>query len=124
MRCRPWGELVAVNLTATMGAIVDALNAGGVRATTDHRDLNPPAVLVTVPVVTPRFGGCYQVDHRLLAVVGNAGDRASIAALDELSAAMDAVLAGLVVQWRPVQMPPLAGGDPLPALEATFSVKG
>lgn len=116
--------MATIDLKATCQAMVDHLVARGMRAAVDHRDLNPPAVWVTVPTARPRFGGCWQVDHRLLLVSPDSGTRTAVATLSDLLADTVAALDGLPVQTRPTQVPPLHGGDALPALELTFTLKG
>lgn len=54
---------MAADVLAQMQAYVTQLEAGGVRATLDPRDLNPPAVLIRPPTLHYRFGrGCVGAD--------------------------------------------------------------
>jgi hypothetical protein len=54
---------MATDVLATMQGYVDALTAGGVRATLEPRDINPPAVIIRPPTLHYRFGrGCIGAD--------------------------------------------------------------
>lgn len=78
------GDLVT-DILGTVDAVIAALEAGGVRATIDGRDLNPPAVLVRPPVLTYRYGKGYaDAEFSVWAVVPDTGMRASFQALGAL----------------------------------------
>lgn len=108
-------------ITQAMQAMVDRLAAGGVRACTDERDLNPPAVLIRPPALNYQFGGCVAGDWELFAAVPDAGTGPSLAALDELIAATQAALAGAVVRAAPAALRSNDSGAPLPAYRLTFT---
>lgn len=112
-------------LNEAMSALVAQLEAAGIRATVDPRDVNPPAVLVEPPTMEYRFA-TRAVDYAwtLTAIVPNSGTRP---ALDELAELVEDVRVALMagVRARPVTWVPLEAGDPLPAyaVEFTQSVK-
>lgn len=84
-----------------MQAEVDALTEGGVRATLDERDVNPPCVLVRPPVLTYRFGRDVAAEWTYWLIVPDAGKSSAIAALGELVEAAAAALRFTVVTLTP-----------------------
>jgi len=108
-------------ITQAMQALVDRLAAGGVRACTDERDLNPPAVLIRPPALSWQFGGCVSGDWTLLAAVPDTGTGPSLAALDELITATQAALGGEIVAGAPAALRTSDSGSPLPAYRLTFT---
>src|SRR6478609_8238121 len=79
----PWSA--DVDLQGAAQAVVDRLMAAGVQATVDERDLNPPAVLVTVPLLSYRFGKeSWTAQFTLAAVVPNSGRATALGGLSVL----------------------------------------
>ena len=101
------------NIGQATAVIVDKLTAAGIAACADMRDLNPPAVLVSAPVIDwDRLTG-YTATWQLYAVVPNAG---RLAALDTLGTLIEQVRAVWPVEHGdPVDLPSLDTADPLPA---------
>jgi len=107
-----------------MQDLADKLTAGGVRATIDARDLNPPAVLVAAPVFRWVFdSGRVSADWRVLAVVPSSGAGAELATLGALLDTIAGVLGGAPVTATPMSYPAPGGGDPLPAYALTWTSK-
>lgn len=111
-------------LAGVVSAVVDALLDAGVPATDDQRDLDPPGVYVTPPIVTYDKLAGYTATLDMYAVVPAAGRREALAALGPL---VDQVRAVWPVRDAfPVDLQPLEGTDPLPAyrLPLTVNVSG
>lgn len=112
------------DLAAAVTQLVDVLNAAGVPAAFDMRDLEPPGVYVTAPTVTYRFRrGDWSAEWTVYAVTGNAG-RAE--ALEELGVLLDAVqetLADVAVTGTPADLDSLDGGPRMPAYRLTWTSK-
>jgi hypothetical protein len=112
------------DIAASMQGLADRLTAGGVRATIDPRDLNPPCALVAAPVVRWVFAsGRLAVDWRLVVVVPSSGAANELKALGELLGRIAGILAGEPVQATPADYPDPGGGDPLPAYQLTWTTK-
>lgn len=111
--------MAPLGITAAQDVIVQRLTAGGVRAVTDERNVNPPCVLVYPPTLAFRFGRpAFDAEFRLLAIVGDAGRDNATAALDALVGTVlecVGVLTGTPAQWFGVE------GAPLPAYELTLN---
>lgn len=91
-----------MDLDAAVKAVVDRLTAGGVRATNDGRNANPPCVLVRPPSLTFRFGkGTWDAEWEAWAMVPATGQSGSLAALGDLVTAAQTALGGAVVTARP-----------------------
>lgn len=112
-----------IDLAAGVQSVVDKLTAAGVPATADIRNLNPPAVLVTPPDISWRFGRGAEATWRIVATAPNTGAEASIATLSPLVDAVQDALGGIVTAGRPVDLSTLDGGAPLPGYELTFTTK-
>lgn len=112
-----------IDLARAVAAVVDRLTAGGVAATADIRNLNPPAVLVPPPTLEWRFGRGAEATWQVVATVGNTGTGAAITALSELVDAAQEAMGGLITAGRPVDLSSPDGGAPLPGYELTFTTK-
>lgn len=111
-----------IDLVSHVAALVDRLETAGVRAASDLRDLNPPAVYVPAPRIAYRFGkGTATLEWSLVLAVPNTGRDVALSNLSELLDAANQALAGIFVDARPVDLTALDGGAPLPAYEATFT---
>lgn len=84
---------MATDVLALMDSYVAQLTAGGVRATTDPRDLNPPAVLIRPPALHYRFGrGCIAADWTARLYLPDPGTREALElALTQLDAIQQAL---------------------------------
>lgn len=111
-----------MDLQAAAQAVVDKLMAAGIQATVDERDLNPPAVLVAVPLLTYRFGkSCWDAQFTLAAVVTNSGRAAALGNLSTLLNQVTAALGGIPVTARAIDLTVPDQGAPLPAYELTYT---
>ncbi|ANA87587.1 hypothetical protein PBI_JEANIE_9 [Gordonia phage Jeanie] len=106
-------------LAASLERIVTALEAAGVSATTDARNLNPPCAWVTVAdVTTPTLCGGYQVRAAVCLIAGDFGSGQSLGALGELlDKAAEVVTFDEPV--KPMTVTPPGVGVALPALVIT-----
>jgi hypothetical protein len=111
------------DLDAAAAAIVAQLAAGGVRATVDERDLNPPCVWVGPPTLAWRFGrATWDAGWTLTAVVADTGRGYSNNALAALVVQTQDALGWAATQARPVSLiVPGTGGTPMPGYEMTFT---
>jgi hypothetical protein len=92
---------MAADVLAQMATYVAQLQAGGVRATLDPRDINPPAVLIRPPVLHYRFGrGCVAVDWTARLYLPDPGTldalRIALPELDKIQAALGYAIAQAV----------------------------
>lgn len=104
-----------------VAALTAHLQAAGIRAVDDQRDLDPPGVLVEPPVLRYRIGRTVaDAEWQILAVVGASGRRAELVALSEL---VDDVRqsVGAVVEARPAGVYTTDSTVPLPAYVLTFT---
>lgn len=105
-------------LSAALAAVVDALTAAGINATTDPRDLTLPGAWVTVhDIVAPTLCGGYTVRADVCLMVADTGAPHAVDALGRL---LDAAATVLTFDEPVVPMtvtPP--GAAPLPALVIT-----
>lgn len=107
-----------------MQSLADKITAGGVRATIDARNVNPPCALIAAPVFRWVFdAGRIQADWRVLLVVPSSGATAELKTLGELLDKIAGVLAGVPVQATPMQYTDPGGGDPLPAYQIAWTSK-
>ena len=102
-----------IDLGAAYGEVVDTLEALGLRAVEDPRDLNPPCVIVRDASLAPAYLGAYEVVWQLDVVVGDSGTRANLSALSGILATLtdalpidSATRVDLILPGHP---------DPLPA---------
>lgn len=109
-----------VDLAAATQAVVDQLVAGGVRATLDGRDANPPVVQVRPPILHYRFGRGIECEWQAWAMVPATGMRGDLLALGELVDATQAALAGAVVTATPDEAA-LADGSTVPMYRLTWN---
>lgn len=110
-----------IDLASAANVIVEKIRAGGIRATVDERDINPPAVWVGPPTMHFRFGKGWTADWTITAVVADTGRAYSLAALGTLVAQVQDSMGWLAVTARPVALQIPGGAAPLPAYEMTFS---
>jgi hypothetical protein len=91
-----------MDLAAAVADIVTRLQAGGVRAVTDARDVNPPCVQVRAPIISYRFGkGYWDAEWTAWAITGDAGTAENLTAQGDLITKAQAALEGAVVTARP-----------------------
>lgn len=110
-----------VDLAGATQAVVDRLKAGGVAATADGRDLNPPAVRVNPPQLAYRFGkGGWDATWTAVAAVPDTGHTDALRALGELLEAAQAALSYAGVSARPVDVN-LEDGGTVPGYELTWT---
>lgn len=105
-------------LADSLAGVVDTLNAAGVAATTDPRDLQVPGAWVTVhDVIDPTLCGVYTVRARVCLIASDNGMSHELDALGRLlDLAYDAVTFDEAVTPMTVTPPGMA---PLPALVIT-----
>lgn len=84
---------MATDVQAQMAAYVAQLEAAGVRATMDPRNLNPPAVLIRPPTLHYRFGrGCVGADWTARLYLPDAGTADALRlAMEQLELIQDAL---------------------------------
>jgi hypothetical protein len=112
-----------VDLDTAAAAVVDRLTAGGVRATLDGRNANPPCVLVRPPALTFRFGkGTWDAEWEAWAMVPATGQTGDLAALGRLVTAAQAALGGQVVTARPDEAQ-TADGATVPMYRLTWTAR-
>lgn len=91
-----------MNLRQALDDVVAVLEAGGVRAVTDARNVNPPCVLLRLPTLTYRFSKGYaDAEMSGWCIVGDAGRDASIDAVSDLLTKAQDALNYIGVQARP-----------------------
>ena len=111
-------------LVDALHRVIDRLTEAGIRATVDIREVNPPCCWLQLPTIRFRFGvpGAFDVDHALLAVVGNSGTRwQDLQAISELVAQVQAALGDRVITARPADMWTTDGTGTLPSMELTWT---
>ena len=88
-----------MGFVATLQALVERLEAAGVEAASDRRDLNPPAVLVTpVALLAPtKLCGRGWLAANLDLVVGDTGDDPALVQLEKLYDVVAPAVADIVV---------------------------
>lgn len=113
---------MAADLLAQLDAYLSALTAAGVRATSDARDVNPPAVLIRPPVMTFRFGrGCIQADWVARVVLPNSGTRQAMETGVPLIEQIQTALGGVIVTATPADFELPDGGGPTPGYQLAWS---
>jgi hypothetical protein len=111
-----------VDLQGAAQAVVEQLLAAGVQATVDERDLNPPAVLVAVPLLSDRFGkGYWDAQFTLAAVVANSGRATALANLSTLLDQVAAAMGRAPVTARAIDLLVPDQGAPLPGYEMIYT---
>jgi|GEM_PF-2733648 len=110
------------SIAGAVQSVVSRLLAGGVRATLDERDINPPAVYVAPPVIEWRFGrGDFTATHVIWCVTGAAGRSVDLANLGELVDRVAAALDLVAVRGEPADLLIPSQAGPLPAYRLTWS---
>lgn len=108
------------SLAGVVDTVVAALVAAGLHATDDQRNLNPPGVYVTPPIITWDKLAGYTAALDLYAVVGATGRHEALAALGPLVDQVRAVWPAR--DGFPVDLQPLDGIDPMPAYRLPITV--
>ena len=122
--------MTGLSLANVVTDVVSQLDAAGLRATADPRDVNPPCVLVGPPTPSPNgwtlARNCEIYLVPLTALVPNTGRINALAALDLLTGAILDALEGIPDSCLPADFIGTGGGDPLPgyALTYLFHYKG
>lgn len=113
---------MATDVAAQLAGYLAALQAAGIRAVDDPRDINPPALLVRAPTLHYRFGrGCVGADWTARLVLINSGYRQALeTALPLLEAIQDA-LGGVVVTATPADWELPDGGGPTPGYQLQWT---
>lgn len=107
-------------ILAAMRAMVDRLEAGGVRAGLDAADLAPPAVLVHPPALAYQFGGTTaEATWTLVAAVPDTGTLALVE-LSDLVELTRAALGCEVTAAVPATAT-MTEGPPVPAYRLTLT---
>jgi hypothetical protein len=103
-------------------AYVEALNAAGIPACIDYRDINPPAVQLRAPVMHFRFGrGCIAADWTARLILLNSGQEEAIKQAFDLIPKIQDALGGAIVDARPQDYDLPDGGGPAPGYELTWT---
>lgn len=111
-----------MDVAAAAQAVVDRLTAGGVRATLDERDVNPPCVYVSPPAIEYRFGrGDFTATFTGWAVTGAAGRSVDLVNLGELLDAVGTALGWAGVRADPADLLIPHQAAPLPAYRMTWT---
>jgi hypothetical protein len=112
-----------IDLNAATRDLVDTLTAAGISATTDPRDLNPPAVLVPPPSIDWRFGRGADATFEIVCAVVDTGAAGALPAVSALVDDVQTALRGAVTGGRPAALDTGSGGPPLPAYTLTLTRK-
>ena len=111
-----------VDVALAVSDVVGRLTAGGVRATLDERDINPPCVYVAPPAVEYRFGrGDFTATFTAWCVTGAAGRAADLSALGDLLDAVGIALDFAGIRADPADLLIPQQAAPLPAYRITWS---
>ena len=111
-----------MNVAGAVQQLVDRLTAAGIRATTDERDLNPPAVFVAPPILDWRFGrGDFDAAFTVFAVTGAAGRNIDLVNLGQLLDEVTAALGLAAVHAEPADLLVPQQAAPLPAYRLTWT---
>lgn len=112
-------------IAAAMQALVDRLQAAGVRACLDKADLAPPAVLVMPPSLTYTFAGTADATWTLVAAVPDTGTGSAIVTLSDYVDQVRAALDDELITAIPAVVT-MTEGPPVPAyrLEYTSEIGG
>lgn len=115
-----------VGIAAVQDAVLGALTGAGVRAVIDARDVNPPCVFVSPPVLAFRFGrpGAFDATVTLSAIVADTGPAAVTTALDALLGQVGAALGWQITTAVPAQFAGADGAPTLPCYSLTATTKG
>jgi hypothetical protein len=97
---------LGVTILDPLDDILGKLEAAGVRATIDIRDLNPPGCYLAPPELEFRFRqGDYTATYTLLVCAPNTTRRQQFVAMAELLAAVNGALGYRSPNARPVDVP-------------------
>lgn len=102
-----------------LDAIAGKIAAEGVAATTDPRNLHPPAVLVVPETVEPRTSCITRATFRVIAVAPGPGHGDALAWLDTALTAVWAAVGRTRARLAAYESP--ASGVPLLAYELTYT---
>lgn len=107
---------------ALMQSVRDTLLAAGIRATFDVRELNPPGVVVLLPILGWRFrDGDIEATHRVLAVGPNTSRLQQLTDLDALVNQIQAALGGRVDVGNPADVSTQDATSALAAYELSWT---
>ena len=95
------------------------LEAGGIRATLDPRDLNTPGAIVRESRLSPAMLGAWLVEWQIDLVAGDSGTRAAASVLSALLDKLARILPVDDVIRIDLTLP--GAGDGLPAYRATVT---
>lgn len=110
-----------MDLAAAVQSVVDELDAAGIRATNDGRNLNPPCVLVRAPILHFRFGKpTYDADMEVWALVPASGTSGDLKNLGDLVVEVTEALSGRPVTATPDEAT-LADGGTAPMYRLTWT---
>ena len=111
-----------MSLLDAVTQLTDRLQANGIRAVTDTRDLNPPAVLVIPPDMDWRFArDTWDATWRLLLVVPNTGTSQDLVSIDALIGQVRDALGGAPGHGTARTVSIDGAHDPLPAYELSWT---
>lgn len=114
--------MTPLDIAGATQAVVDRLSAAGIRATLDERNVNPPCVLVSPPVVGWRFArGDFDATFTLWCAVPNSGRDVALANLGQLVADTADALAMRVLTGVPDDLVVPSPAPPLPAYRLTLT---
>lgn len=112
-----------IDLAAATRALVADLVAAGISATTDPRDLNPPAVFVPPPTIEWRFGKGADATFEIVCAVPDSGTAGALPTVSALVDDVQTALRGAVTGGRAASFDSGTGGAPLPAYTLTLTRK-
>ena len=109
-------------ITDAMAPILDALTAGGIRATNDLKMLNPPCVYLAPPELTFRFRqGDFTAGYTMLVVAANTSRRLAFDEMSQLILQVQSILGERAQTARPVDVPTQDGSAILLGYEFSWS---
>jgi len=109
-------------ITDAMAPIIDALTAGGIRATTDLKMLNPPCVYLAAPELEFRFRqGDFTATYTMLLVAANTSRRLAFDEMSQLIVQVQTILGERARSARPVDVPTNDGSAILLGYEFTWA---
>lgn len=109
-------------ITDAMAPILDALTAGGIRATNDIKMLNPPCAYLAPPELSFRFRqGDFTASYTLLLVAANTSRRLAFDEMSQLLLQVQTILGERAQTARPVDVPTQDGSAILLGYEFTWA---
>lgn len=113
-----------MSLGATLGDLVDTLNAAGIETTLDPQNLNPPGVWVQLQSIQHNIlAGQKTIRARLYLVAGDAPADVVLANLDELLADVESLVTpNTDVDTESVAVTLPNDSTPLPSLQLTVDL--